>query len=87
MDINLLVQRLQHGESYTVHNDAGDPYQENRPPTTLSIKAAQVILQQSATINQAAETINNLQRQLNELAQQYELLQKSNVTPEPSSTN
>ena len=87
MDINLLVQRLQHGESYTVHNDQGEPYQENRPPTSLSIKAAQAILQQSNALNQAGETINNLQRQLNELAQQYELLQKSNAVTEPSPAN
>lgn len=87
MDINLLVQRLQHGESYTVHNADGEPYQENRPPNTLSIKAAQVIAQQSQQLQQAGEIINNLQRQLNELAEQHELLQKSNAVTEPSRSN
>lgn len=87
MDINLLVQRLQHGESYTLYNEAGDPYQENRPPTSLSIKAAQAILQQSQQLQQAVEIINNLQRQLNELAEQHELLQKSNAATEPGPSN
>lgn len=87
MDINLLVQRLQHGESYTLFNDAGDPYQENRPPNTLSIKAAQIIVQQSQQLQQAGEIINNLQRQLNELAEQYELLQRTKATPEPNNSN
>lgn len=87
MDINLLIQRLRHGENYVVHDALGEPYQENRPPTSLSLKAAEVIMRQSNAINQAAETINNLQRQLNELAEQHELLQKSNATPEPSPAN
>jgi TolA-binding protein len=87
MDINLLVQRLQHGESYVVHNALGDPYQENRPPTSLNIKAAQVIIQLDAQLQQAHGVIQNLQRQLTELAQQHELLQKSNAVTEPSPTN
>lgn len=87
MDINILVQRLQHGESYVVHNALGEPYQENRPPTQLHIKAAQAIIQMDAQLKQAAEIIQNLQRQLTELAQQHELLQKSNAVTEPGPTN
>jgi hypothetical protein len=87
MDINLLVQRLQHGESYAAQNSEGDTYQVNRPPTQLNIKAAQVIVALDQQLQQAAGVIQNLQRQLNELAQQHELLQKSNAVTEPSQTN
>lgn len=87
MDTNILVQRLQHGESYVVHNALGEPYQESRPPTQLNIKAAQAIIQLNAQLQQAVEVINNLQRQLTELAQQHELLQKSNAVTEPGQTN
>jgi hypothetical protein len=84
MDINILVQRLQHGEVYTVHNDIGEPYQETRPPTALSIQAARTIVALATQTQQSNEVILNLQRQLNELAEQYELLQKANITPKPS---
>lgn len=87
MDINLLVQRLQHGDNYTVHDALGEPYQENRPPTSLSLKAAQVIIQQNQQLQQANEALLNLQRQLNELAQQHESLQNTNAATEPSPSN
>lgn len=80
MDINLLVQRLRHGDSYTVQDGDNDPYQVNRPPNSLMIKAADVILQLSNAVQQANEAANNLQRQLNELAQQYETLRNSSST-------
>lgn len=87
MNINLLVQRLQNGESYTVHDALGEPYQENRPPTSLSIKAAQAIVQQSQQLQQAGEIINNLQSQLNELTEQHELLQRTKSATEPNNSN
>jgi hypothetical protein len=84
MDINILVQRLQHGESYTVQNADGASYQETRPPTALTINAARAIVALHNQTQQSNEIISNLQRQLNELVEQYELLQKANVTTEPS---
>lgn len=84
MDINLLVQRLKHGDSYVVQDGDNDPYQVNRPPNTLMIKAAEVIVQQSNQIQQSAEVISNLQRQLDELNHQYQTLRDSSITPTPS---
>ena len=84
MDINLLVQRLRHGDSYVVQDGDNYPYQVNRPPNTLMIKAAEVIVQQSAQIQQSAEVISNLQRQLDELNHQYQTLRDSSITPTPS---
>lgn len=80
MDINLLIQRLRHGDSYTVQDGDNDPYQVNRPPNSLMLKAADVILQLSHAVQQANEVGNNLQRQLNELSQQYETLRNSSST-------
>jgi 3-methyladenine DNA glycosylase/8-oxoguanine DNA glycosylase len=84
MDINILVQRLRHGEGYTAQNEHGDTYQVARPPTGLMIKAADVIIQQNNQINQIHETSQNLMRQLNNLNEQYELLYKTCLTPETS---
>ena len=86
MDINLLVQRLRHGDPYTVQDGDNDPYQVNRPPNHLMIKAADVILQQNNQLQQNAAVINNLQQQLNELAQQYETLRNTSVTTAPGGT-
>jgi len=84
MDINLLLQRLKHGDSYIVQDGDADPYQVNNPPNHLMIKAAEYIMRQSNQLQQNAEVINNLQRQLNELAQQYEALRNSTTTTTPS---
>lgn len=84
MDINLLIQRLQHGDSYIVQDGDKDPYQVNNPPNHLMIKAADIIIRQSNQLQQNAEVINNLQRQLNELAQQYETLRNLSPVTTPS---
>ncbi len=81
MDINLLVQRLRHGDSYMVQDGDNDPYQVNNPPNHLMLKAANVIMQQDGVLKQNHEVIFNLQRQLNDLAQQYETLRNSSTTP------
>ena len=73
MDINLLVQRLQHGESYTAYNAEAEPYTVNRPPTQITLKAAQAIVNLNAQLQQAMQVIQNLQIQVNELAQQIEI--------------
>ena len=86
MDINLLVQRLRHGDTYIVQDEDNDPYQVNRPPNHLMIKAADVILRQDVILKQTNEAMFNLQQQLNELAQQYETLRNSAVTTTPSGT-
>lgn len=80
MDINLLVHRLRHGDTYTVQDGDNDPYQVNTPPNHLMIKAANVILHQDGVLKQNHEVIFNLQRQLDELTQQYETLRNSSVT-------
>ena len=84
MDINLLVQRLQHGDTYVVQDGDGNPYQVNNPPNHLMIKAANVITLQHNQLQQNSEIIMNLQRQLNDLSQQYETLRNSSVVTAPS---
>lgn len=84
MDINWLIQQLRHGDSYTVQDGDNDPYQVNRPPNSLMIKAADVIVQQNAQLAQAGKTINNLQRQLEEIYAAYQALRSSSTTPAPS---
>lgn len=86
MDINLLVQRLQHGDSYTIQDGDSDPVQINRPPNHLMIKAAGVILHQDGVLKQNHETMFRLQQQLNELAQQYETLRNQYTTTTSSGT-
>lgn len=66
MDINWLLQRLKHGEIYHAQNSEGDTYQVTRPPTSISIKAADVIQQLSTQLQQNAEINQNLMRQLND---------------------
>lgn len=77
MDINLLVKRLQHGESYVLHNALGEPYQENRPPTQLNIKAAETIIACEQKLQQAASIIRNLQHQITVLSQQNDFLHET----------
>ena len=86
MDINLLVQRLRHGDTYTMQDGDNDPYQVNRPPNHLMIKAADVILHQDMILKQNHEAMFNLQRQLNELTQQYETLRNSSTAATSSGT-
>jgi len=83
MDINLFVQRLKHGDSYTVQDGDNDPYLVHRPPNSLMIKAADIINQLSGHLNQSNEIINNLQRQLNEA---HETLRNSSTTTTPGGT-
>ena len=77
MDINWLVQRLQHGDNYTVQDGDNDPYQVNTPPTHLTIKAANVIIALSNQLQQTNEAMINLQRQQEELLNQYETLRNT----------
>jgi hypothetical protein len=84
MDINWLVQRLQHGDSYTVQDGDNDPYQVNTPPTHLTIKAANVIIALSNQLQQTNEAMLNLQRQQEELLKQYETLRNTSPTARPS---
>lgn len=86
MDINLLVQRLQHGDTYTVQDGDNDPYQVNRPPNHLMIKAAEVILHMDGVLKQTNQAMLNLQQQLNELTQQYETLRNTSTPTTPSGT-
>jgi uncharacterized membrane protein YgaE (UPF0421/DUF939 family) len=76
MDINWLVQRLKHGEVYQAQNPEGETYQVNRPPTSISIKAADVIQQLSNQLQQNAEINQNLMRQLHDANSHLETLYK-----------
>lgn len=84
MDINWLVQRLKHGESYVVNDGVGEPFQVNTPPTSLSIKAARVIERLHQQIDSVSQTNLNLQQQLNNLIQEYELLRQTVTAPTTS---
>jgi hypothetical protein len=72
MDINWLVQILRHGEIYNAQNSEGETYQVTRPPTSISIKAANVIQQLSTQLQQNAEINQNLMRQLNNATTELE---------------
>lgn len=84
MDINWLVQRLKHGESYVINDGINEPYQVTNPPTSLSIKAAQLIERLHAQINSVSETNLNLQRQLDNLLGEYELSRQASPSSAPS---
>ena len=76
MDINWLVQRLKHGEIYNAQNTEGDTYQVTRPPTSISIKAAEVIQRLSDQLQQNAETTQNLMRQIQDVNAELEFFYK-----------
>ena len=76
MDINWLVQRLKHGETYHAQNTEGETYQVTRPPTSISIKAAAVIEQLSTHLQQNAEINQNLMRQLHDANTELEFFYK-----------
>jgi hypothetical protein len=80
MDINWLVQRLKHGDSYTVQDGDNDPYQVHTPPTHLMIKAADAIVALHNQLQQSNEAMLNLQRQQQELLHQYETLRNFSST-------
>jgi uncharacterized coiled-coil protein SlyX len=86
MDINWFVQVLKNGETYTLHNDVGEPYQVVRPPTSQSIKAAQFIEQLSQQLQQANQTVDNLHNQVQHLMQQVTQLQNPTAESTPPST-
>jgi len=75
MDINWFVQILKNGETYTAHNDVGEPYEVRRPPTSQSIKAASFIEQLSQQLQQSHQVVQNLQYQVQGLMEQVDLLQ------------
>jgi len=76
MDINWLVQRLKHGEVYHAQNSEGETYQVTRPPTSTSIKAADIIQRLSDQLQQNAETTQNLMRQLHDANTELEFFYK-----------
>lgn len=63
MDFNTLVNQLKFGETYTV-TEEDNSYQVHRAPTRLHLRAAQVIEQQAAIIQQNSVTIQNLMKQI-----------------------
>jgi len=83
MDINWLVQRLKHGEVYHAQNSEGETYQVTRPPTSISIKAADVIQRLSDQLQQNAETNQNLMRQLQDANTELEFFYKKRDEKQP----
>lgn len=69
-----------------VQDGDNDPYQVNRPPNHLMIKAADVIVRLDQQLQQSIAVVNNLERQLHELAQQYETLRNTSAITTPSGT-
>ena len=80
MDINILVQRLQHGESFAAQNSEGNSYQVNRPPSSLSINAARAIIALNSQVEQLGAALANVQNQLNQLSNEHELLRNNSIT-------
>lgn len=80
MDINILVQRLQHGESFAAQNSEGDSYQINRPPSSLSVNAARAIIALNAQVEQLSAALLNVQNQLNQLSSEYELIRNNSTS-------
>jgi hypothetical protein len=85
MDINWLVNMLLNGERYTAHTDTDTTYEVVRPPTSLSIKAANIIKQQSDQLQLSAQITQNLQKQLTQALEQIEMFQKAQPL-EPTTT-
>ena len=79
MDINILVQRLQHGDSFVAQNSEGTSYQVNRPPSSLSISAARAIITLNTQVEQLSNTLVNIQNQLNQLSSEYELIRNNST--------
>lgn len=84
MDVNLLVQRLQNGESFMVQNADGESHQLNRPPTSLSINAAKVIVALDGQVQQLNAALLNVQAQLNQITNEYESFRTNNTTAKSS---
>lgn len=80
MDINILVQRLQHGESFAAQNSEGDFYQINRPPSSLSVNAARAIIALNTQVEQLSAALLNVQNQLNQLSSEYELIRNNSTS-------
>ena len=80
MDINILVQRLQHGERFAAQNSEGDSYQINRPPSSLSVNAARAIIALNAQVEQLSAALLNVQNQLNQLSSEYELIRNNSTS-------
>jgi len=87
MDINLLVQRLQHGESFMVQNDIGDAHQVNRPPTSLSVNAAKTIVALAQQLEQTNAALLNVQAQLNQLSGEYEQIKNQHTDTSTGTSN
>lgn len=87
MDVNILVQRLQHGESFMVQNSEGETYQINRPPTSLSVNAAKVILALDGQVQQLNAALLNMQGQLNQLLGEYEQIKNRTTSTDSATSN
>jgi hypothetical protein len=87
MDINILVQRLKHGESFAAQNSEGKPYQVNRPPSQLSINAAKVIIALDQQVQQLNTALLNVQNQLNQLLEEYEQIKNKHSSGSSGTNN
>jgi cell division protein FtsL len=78
MDTNWLLQRLKSGEVYTIDDGINEPYQVNKPASSLSRKAAEIIEKLDQHIRSLSDTNLSLQAQINNLIQENEILRKAN---------
>lgn len=89
MDANLLIQRLQSGETVIVTDAAGARHEERRAPTTTALQAARA-LQQLLQLHDANQrVIQQLQGDNAQLHEQLQYLQSNQSSGQAStqSTN
>ena len=84
MDANILIQRLQAGETVLVTDSSGARHEERRAPTSTAIQAARTIqtLVQLHDANQ--QVIQQLQRDNEQLYEQIQYLQSNHFLNLPT---
>lgn len=86
MDANILIQRLQAGETVLVTDSAGARHEERRAPTTTALQAARALQQLVQLHDTNQRVIHQLQQDNAQLYEQIQLLQSS-AQREPVSTS
>ena len=84
MDVSILIQRLQHGESVTRTTPEGQVYVERLPPTSTALQAARA-LQSLVQLHEGnMRVINQLNQDVLSLNEQLQLLQSNNTSGQTS---
>lgn len=79
MDVNILIQRLQSGESLTKTTPDGETYVERVPPTNTALHAARALQQLIQLHEGNMRVIQQLTRDNESLNEQLQLLQSHNA--------